>query len=895
MLMLNNQYLYRKESDNISSYYKSASKVALVLISFLFSNNIFSSEQQAPVITPEYSAQIQRTSHGVAHITAKDLPSAWFGQGYAMAEDRICTVLDQVIKIHSMRASFFGSGESNKNIDSDFGYLHLGLVAKAKQKWKNIPDKVRNMLTAHATGINAYIAAVGSKGLPEPCRNKKWVIEITPVDLLAYSMDFSLTDFSKPLLKQITHSFPPNFKSTSPTATIPSTEVIPTPIVPKRKNTMGSNGWGLGADLTESGNGILFANPHLPWEGELKLWESHITVPGEIDVYGVTLPGIPNTVIGFNNAVAWTLAVTPAAHETFYKLKLAAGEPTKYLYDGKVRSMKAAVYTIDVLNIDSGKTEQKSRTLWHSHFGPIVTQAPFAVWNKENVLSYRDANLDYGTYLSQFLEMSQAKDLNGFIDAHKKSAGIPFSHTIATSRTGDAWFTDSSPVPNISSETYAAWKENIKSDNLVTSLWRLGEYVFDGSTSRDEWVDSPGPSASGLIPFADKPQLQRRDFVFNSNDNHWLTNPDDLLEGMSPLYGAERTPRSLRTRTNANTLIKKKDENGKFSLEKVMQASLSNRSLSGKLLRAELVKHCRAMPAANLGDESVDLTKACEVLADWDETFDLDSKGAVLFREFLGTFDSTSGFTDAGTLFAEPFDPENPIKTPRGLAVAEGEGGSSILLLLAQAIKKLTTAGFSINSTLREMQYTLKNGVKIPIHGGNEKEGLLNITGFINNSNTALQSTIPNTKNILSPSTGLTKDGYLVNAGTSFLMAVELTDDGPQCQAILTHSQSDDQKSPFFADQTKLFSEKKWHQCLYDQKAIAADPKLKTYSVHSKAGDIDRDGDVDRVDIMLIRFTRKVPVNDKIARFDLNKDGNISSLDVQSAINLCSYSQCGIK
>ncbi len=41
-----------------------------------------------------------------------------------------------------------------------------------------------------------------------------------------------------------------------------------------------SNGWALGGDVTASGGGIVFANPHFPWAGEARFWECHLTVPG---------------------------------------------------------------------------------------------------------------------------------------------------------------------------------------------------------------------------------------------------------------------------------------------------------------------------------------------------------------------------------------------------------------------------------------------------------------------------------------------------------------------------------------------------------------------------------------------------------------------------------------
>ena len=44
-----------------------------------------------------YEATIRRTAHGVAHIAADDLGSLGFGQGYAFAEDHLCTLADQFV------------------------------------------------------------------------------------------------------------------------------------------------------------------------------------------------------------------------------------------------------------------------------------------------------------------------------------------------------------------------------------------------------------------------------------------------------------------------------------------------------------------------------------------------------------------------------------------------------------------------------------------------------------------------------------------------------------------------------------------------------------------------------------------------------------------------------
>lgn len=48
-----------------------------------------------------------------------------------------------------------------------------------------------------------------------------------------------------------------------------------------------------------SGNAMLVANPHLPWNGLYMFFEAHLNAP-DFDVYGVTLVGMPVLNIAFN-------------------------------------------------------------------------------------------------------------------------------------------------------------------------------------------------------------------------------------------------------------------------------------------------------------------------------------------------------------------------------------------------------------------------------------------------------------------------------------------------------------------------------------------------------------------------------------------------------------------
>jgi acyl-homoserine-lactone acylase len=69
--------------------------------------------------------------------------------------------------------------------------------------------------------------------------------------------------------------------------------------------------------------------------------------------------------------------------------------------------------------------------------------------------------------------------------------------------------------------------------------------------------------------------------------------------------------------------------------------------------------------------------------------------------------------------------------------------------------------------------------------------------------------------------------------GTSFLMAVELTPDGPRTHTLLTYGESTNPASPHYTDQTRLFSRKQWVTERFTQAEIADDPALKVTTLHS--------------------------------------------------------------
>ena len=85
----------------------------------------------------------------------------------------------------------------------------------------------------------------------------------------------------------------------------------------------------------------------------------------------------------------------------------------------------------------------------------------------------------------------------------------------------------------------------------------------------------------------------------------------------------------------------------------------------------------------------------------------------------------------------------------------------------------------------------------------------------------------------LTERTGLAFGGYRCTYGTSFVMAVELTDDGPVGVGLLAYGQSGDARSPHHRDGTDAYAAKQPRPLLFTDEAIAADPNLVERTVTS--------------------------------------------------------------
>jgi acyl-homoserine-lactone acylase len=754
-----------------------------------------------------YSATIRRTAHGIPHITAQSFGGLGYGYGYAFAQDNLCTMAEDYVTVEGERSRYFGpdgsyyqggNGVTANNLDSDFFFQQIkdaGIVDKLLAKPAPLGPKpeVREAVQGYVAGYNRYLSDIGGRDhVPDPrCRGKAWVRPITLQD--AYLRFYQLVELASGDV-----AIPGIAQAQPPTPSLPLS--APSPSVSQTANTLagrlplmgaiGSNAVAIGkGGSADHKHGVLLGNPHFPWTGPERFYQAQMTIPGKLDVMGGSLFGVPVILIGHNKDVAWSHTVSTAFRFTPYQLTLVPGSPTTYLYDGQPTQMTSRNVTVQVRQAD-GSLAPQSRTLYSSRYGPVFNSlvgVPLP-WTPATAFAMADANADNFRVFNHFLDTDMAKSANQVLGVLKKYEGIPWVNTIVADRSGHALYADIGAIPNVSNAK--AQQCNTALGNVTFQL--LGLPVLDGSRSACNWDTDPDAVEPGLFGPSHLPHMFRSDYVTNSNDSYWLSNPHRPLEGFARIIGDERTARSLRTRIG---LIMTQDQvdHGGFTRQSMQDMVFSDRQYAGELARDGLVSMCRSMPgglAPTSSGPPVQVGSACDVLAHWDLHENVDSNGAVLFRRF---WDHASGAEPSP--WSTPFDAADPVHTPNTLDTTNPQ----VRLALGDAISDLQGASIPLDAAPGKVQ---KGPAGIPIHGG---------PGDPNGDFNAIYSTFD-------PGKGFEP----VREGSSYVQAVTWHDNNPcpDARTILTYSLSTNPRSPFFSDQTAMFSRKRWVHEVFCAQAV---------------------------------------------------------------------------
>ena len=725
------------------------------------------------------SADIRRTSYGVPHIRANDERGLGVGIGYAYAQDNLCLLANEVVTVNGERARFFGPEqatlEERNNLASDVFFTWLNTPSAVAAFWKAQSPQMQQRIQGYVAGYNRYLK---EQGAPAQCQ-AAWVRPLVVEDLVKLTRRLLVEGGVGQFAEALVGATPPQATA----GVQPSAKAFELAAANQQRFTLdrGSNAVAVGRDRSFNGRGMLLANPHFPWVGGMRFYEMHLTIPGQLDVMGAALPGLPVVNIGFNQHLAWTHTVDTSKHFTLYRLTLDPKDSTRYMLDGKSIPLDKKAVTVQVKQAD-GSLKGVTHNVYSSQFGPVVQWPGKLDWDSHYAFSLRDANLGNDRVLQQWYAMNRAGSLKELQTSVHTLQGIPWVNTLAADDQGQSLYMNLSVVPNVSAAKLAQCSDPRAGLQMI---------MLDGAHSACAWDIDPRAAQAGIFPADQLPQLQRTDYVQHSNDSAWMANPKAPLTGFSPVISQDNISLGPRARFAIQRLQ---------SLDKhpIGVADLQNMVMGNEVyLASQVMPDLLTFCAKHLGADATALRPLCSSLKNWDQRANLDS--GVGLVHFINLMQHLQQVPDAWRV---AFDPAHPLTTPTGLAIDRAPVAKALREAMLASSADVDKLGLSRWGDIQVSGQT-------PIHGGPQELGIYN----------AMQ-TVPRA------------DGKReVVSGTSYLQIVTFDDKGPNAIGVLAFSESSNPASNYSKDQTQAFSEKNLRPLPFTDAQIKADPQYQIQTV----------------------------------------------------------------
>jgi penicillin amidase len=438
--------------------------------------------------------EIIRDRWGVPHIYADTSEDGLFGQGFVHAQDRLFQMELNRRTAQGQLSDLFGEIA----LDTDrtartFGFNRLGMA-----DWEILSDKLKSQFLAYTAGVNAYL---GQKRLKLPVefsmlshRPDPW----KPEDSMA---------FTRVMIWQLSHAwqgeiiraeiaekvgadnaseleihYPPENPLTLPggiefNAIDPEGKIrkLPGPFL---NRGIGSNSWVVSPHRSETGNAVLCNDMHLPLSLPSLWYQIHLKFGEELQVTGVSLPGIPYIMVGHNDRIAWgmTLAFTDA--EDLFIEQIDSQD--RYLFHDEWHSAEIIEEIIEV----KGHAVPHVEKVMVTRHGPIISDV---VGKPDQKLAVNSMALRSNRAVEGWYRLNVAKNWDDFVDAMALIEAPQLNVTYADVENNlGFWVTGKVPVRS-------------NGDGSVPVPGWSGEYEWIGEVPFDEMPHALNPEQGYLV------------------------------------------------------------------------------------------------------------------------------------------------------------------------------------------------------------------------------------------------------------------------------------------------------------------------------------------------------------------------------------------------------------
>ncbi|PSL48278.1 penicillin amidase [Chitinophaga niastensis] len=473
----------------------------------------------------------------VPHIFAKNEADAYYVQGYVTARDRLWQMELQTYAAAGRLSEILGPEliqYDRKQRREGMGYAAEGTVREMMAN----PDS-KTAVEAYAAGINAYIATLTPATLPVEYKildykPEKWdviksalLLKYMAHDLAGACNDLEYTNARRLFSMKDFNLLYPDFQDTLdpiiPKGTAYAAASVKVVAPPDSQLAMdaafmkfrmdkpdpdnGSNNWAVAGSKTQLGAPILCSDPHLGLTLPSLWYEIQIHTPG-MNVYGVSLPGAPGVIIGFNDHIAWGVTNGEEDVKDFYRMQFRNGL-REYLFNG---SYRAADLRVEDIKVRGGATihDTVAYTVW----GPVMFDNTFPDKTARQLfLAMRWKALDPSDELATFYKLNKARNYDEYLNA-LKTYTCPAQNFVFADKTGDIaiWHNGQFPL---------RWNDQ-------------GKWVMPGGDSSYAW--------QGFIPHDELPHIKNpaRGFVSSANQRPADSTYPYRLYGQFDLFRGER-------------------------------------------------------------------------------------------------------------------------------------------------------------------------------------------------------------------------------------------------------------------------------------------------------------------------------------------------------------------
>lgn len=587
------------------------------------------------------SIEIRFDNQMIPHIFAENNHDLYFAQGYITAKDRLWQMDFQTRFASGRLSEVIGT----KALELDRYQRRMGMTYGAENMVKMMmkDPEVKEMMDAYTAGINAYINSLRPGDYPFEFKllnyepedwkplNSALLLKLMSATLAGGSNEFYMNNILNKFGPEITKNLFPNYPYREdpivPSGTKWNFDPIKTPNIPDLQNNtsqifnirtkeieegIGSNNWAISGEKSASGYPILANDPHL----DLTLpaiWYQIQLISPEQNAYGVSIPGSPGIIIGFNKDVAWGVTNVGADVLDWYSIKFKDKSQKEYWYNGKWIPVKQRIETI---HIRGNKT--LTDTVLYTQHGPVVYTSEQRPENFSKI-----KNIPTGHAL-RWVAHDASNDVRTFFLLNK-------AKNYADYRKAISFF--SAPAQNF---VFASIENDIAitPNGYFPLKWKgQGKFLLDGTDPKNDW--------QGRIPADQNPTVKNPPRNFVSSANQF---PSDLSY---PYYvnweysGYERAHRinkrlSVMTQANVDSIRNLQNDNYSILAENI-HPTLINLIDASKLNANEL--------------------EGFKIVSKWNKFFNADEIGASIFEIWQKNL--------AVQVWGDDFDdPKNPMRYP---------------------------------------------------------------------------------------------------------------------------------------------------------------------------------------------------------------------------------------